>query len=87
MSYLDQTKKPFNGELDYDVIMWLDSDMVFNSSMVNYLIEACIYKHPVVSGTYALEGGEHMCCVEKWDEDRYMKKGNFEFMKVEDAKK
>jgi hypothetical protein len=77
---------PFNGDLDYDVIMWLDSDMVFNSSMVNYLIEACIYKYPVVSGTYALEGGDHMCCVENWDEEHYMEKGNFEFMKIEDAK-
>jgi len=66
--------------------MWLDSDVVFNSSMVNYLIEACIYKYPVVSGAYALEGGEHMCCVENWDEEHYMEKGSFEFMKIEEAK-
>lgn len=83
---LGEDQKPFKGELDYDVIMWLDSDMVFNSSMIHYLIQACMCEHKVVSGTYALEGGVNLCCVEHWDEEQYVSQGNFNFINVEDAK-
>jgi len=27
---LGQNQKPFQGKIDYDFIMWIDSDMVFN---------------------------------------------------------
>ena len=53
-------QKPFQGKLDYDVILWLDSDMVFNYEMIEQLIESCLYKYPVVSGVYAGQGGKEL---------------------------
>lgn len=71
---------PFQGKLDYDVLIWLDSDMVFNFKAVEYLIENCLHKYPVVSGAYALDGRKQICCVENWDYEYYAKNGSFEFL-------
>ena len=77
---------PFNGDIKYDVIFFLDSDMVFSGEMIHILIQNCLMnKNKIVSGTYAMEGGEQMACIEKWDEEFYVKNGHFEFINVKDA--
>lgn len=79
-------QKPFNGELKYDVIFFLDSDMVFSGGMIHILIQNCLVnKNKIVSGTYAMEGGQNMACIENWDEEYYVKNGHFQFMDVKDA--
>jgi len=77
---------PFKGKLDYDVLFWLDSDMVFNFEMVEHLILNCYHNFPVVSGLYALDGGQQLCCVENWDYEYYIKNGGFEFLTNEKRK-
>jgi hypothetical protein len=76
-------QKPFQGNVDYDVILWLDSDMVFNGQMIDELIQSCLYKHPVVSGIYAMDGGTLLCCVKDWDVEYYSKNASFQFLSVE----
>ena len=79
----DQT--PFQGQINYDVLLWLDSDMVFNSEMIMELIDSCITQYPVVSGTYSLERGEFLCCVKDWDVDYYSKNGSFKFVSIQEG--
>lgn len=79
-------QKPFNGEIKYDVIFCLDSDMAFSGDMIHVLIQNCILnKNKIVSGTYAMEGGQQMACIENWNEDYYVKNGHFEFLNAKDA--
>jgi len=70
-------QKPWNGELPYDVLVWIDSDMVFRSRDVLELIEAT-EKYPAVSGLYMLEDRQHFCAIEKFDEEYFVRNGHFE---------
>lgn len=79
-------QRPFgNGKMKYDAIIWLDSDMVFDSKTVDKLIQGCLYTYPVYSGIYAMDGGHQLCCVENWDEEYYKEHGTFEFLSVEEG--
>lgn len=79
-------QKPFgNGKIKYDAIIWLDSDMVFDSKTVDKLIQGCLNTYPVYSGIYAMDGGHELCCVENWDEEYYKEHGTFEFLSVEEC--
>ena len=77
------TQKPFNGEMDYDVWLTIDSDIMFTPEQVIELVDDT-EKYPVVSGLYRMEDLTHYACVKKWDIDYFKKTGTFEFMKVED---
>jgi hypothetical protein len=70
-------QKPWNGEVAYDVLVWIDSDMVFRSRDVIDLIQATEH-YPVVSGLYMLEDRQHFCAVEKFDTEYFVKHGHFE---------
>jgi hypothetical protein len=70
-------QKPWNGELPYDVLVWIDSDMVFRSRDVLDLIQAT-EQHPVVSGLYMLEDRQHFCAIEKFDDAYFVRNGNYE---------
>jgi len=79
-------QKPFgNGKMKYDAIIWLDSDMVFDSRTVDKLIQGCLYTYPVYSGIYAMDGGHQLCCIENWDEEYYKEHGTFKFLSVEEG--
>ena len=78
-------QKPFDGKLPYDAIFWLDSDMVYSGEMICRLIDKCLTKKAIVSGAYAMEGGHQLACVEKWDEDFYLKNGCFHFITPKEA--
>jgi|UniRef100_A0A6C0IKW1 hypothetical protein len=79
-------QKPFDGKIKYDVMFFLDSDMVFSGDMINNLVQKCLHeKNKIISGTYAMDGGEMMTCVENWDEEFYVKNGHFKFMDAKDA--
>lgn len=76
-------QKPFQGQVDYDVIMWIDSDIVFTPEDFFKLIDS---PHDVTSGMYLMEDGQHVAVVEKWDEDYFIHQGTFEFLKPEHFK-
>ena len=78
-----QDQKPFNGELDYDVYVSIDSDVVFTPAMLVELIESTDV-HPVVSGYYMMADGKNLAVVQDWNEAYFAKNGTFQFMTLQD---
>ena len=77
-------QKPFDGKLDFDLWITIDSDIVFNPQQVLQLIENS-KEHPVVSGLYRMADLQHFACVQQWDEDYFKKHGSFKFLRPEDV--
>jgi hypothetical protein len=74
-------QKPFQGGVDYDVMMWIDSDIVFKPEDFFALLES---PHDVTAGMYMMEDLQHFATVKEWDEDFFAKNGTFKFMRPED---
>jgi hypothetical protein len=79
-----RTQKPFNGELEYDVYVSIDSDMVFTPSMLEALIESTDV-HPVVSGYYMMADGKNLAVVKDWSVPYFAKNGTFQFLTIPDV--
>lgn len=87
LSGVDQC--PFGGSLDYDYIMWIDSDIVFTPEQVlslMYKMETNTEYH-ILSGLYAMEGGMQFACVKDMNENWFKQNGSFEFLKTSDWEK
>lgn len=76
-----QDQKPFQGEVDYDVMMWIDSDVVFKPDDFFALLES---PHDITAGMYMMEDLQHFATVKEWNEDFFIKFGSFKFMRPED---
>lgn len=76
-------QKPFNGELNYDYIMWIDSDIIFTPDQFETLLK---HDKDIVSGVYFMEGGKYLATVKEWDEKHFEHKGHFQFMTLNDIK-
>jgi len=74
-------QKPFQGQVEYDIMMWIDSDVVFRPEDFFALLES---PHDVTAGMYMMEDLQHLATVKEWDEDFFAKNGTFKFMKPED---
>lgn len=72
---------PFDGKLNYDVWMTIDSDIFFIPEQVIEIIEDTD-KYPVVSGLYRMEDLKHYAAVKEWDTDYFKKYGTFNFINV-----
>ena len=70
-------QKPFDGKLDYDFIMWIDSDQVFS---VNSFISLLKHDTDVISGLYLMKNGYQYTAVQNWDESNFLNKGSFDFL-------
>lgn len=70
-------QKPFQGQIPYDVIMMIDSDIVFTPEHFFTLLES---PHDVTSGMYIMSDNKHFACVQNWDEDYFAKNGTFQFL-------
>ena len=79
-------QNPFDGRVDYDVWMTIDSDMVFTPAQVEQLLQDCKQKHPVVSGLYKMVDMKHFAAVEHWDMDHFLRHGTFQFMTSSDVR-
>ena len=77
------TQIPFNGELDYDVWLTIDSDIFFIPEQVIELIEDTD-KYPVVSGLYRMSDLKHYAAVKEWDMEFFKKHGTFDFIRVDE---
>ncbi len=78
-------QKPFQGQVDYDYIMWIDSDQVFNPEhFFNLLKKAKQTKADILSGLYLMQGGECFATVKDWDKDFFKKNGYFKFLTPKD---
>ncbi len=76
-----EDQKPFDGKLDYDYMMWIDSDVVFTPEQFERLLS---HDKDIVSGLYKMEDNTHYACVEHWNESEFLKNGHFKFIKPSD---
>lgn len=76
-------QKPFQGKVDYDYMMWIDSDIVFTPDQFFKLLDA---NKDIVSGLYKMHDNYHYATVEKWDHDHFAKYGSYEFLNENSVK-
>jgi GT2 family glycosyltransferase len=74
-------QKPFDGKLDYDFIMWIDSDILFNQQQFMKLLS---HDADIVSGVYLMEDGKSLATVKEWDEEYFKKNGHFNFLTIQE---
>jgi len=78
---------PFNGKVDYDYLMWIDSDQIFlPDHFFNLLDKAISQNLNILSGLYLMENGKQFATVKNWDEKYFLKNGHFRFMTFDDFK-
>ena len=79
-------QKPFQGKVDYDYLMWIDSDQVFEPwQFFNLLEKAKETNTSILSGLYLMQGGEVFATVKDWDKEFFKKNGYFKFLTPEDV--
>ena len=76
-STLGEFQKPFDNKIDYDYLMWIDSDVIFKPSD---LIRLLSHKLDIVSGLYLTQNGNTYATVKDWDIDKYKQNGRFDFL-------
>ena len=77
-----EDQKPFQGQVEYDYIMWIDSDIVFKPEDFFKILES---PHDVTAGLYMMEDLEHFAAVKDWHEDYFQKFGTFKFIRPDDV--
>jgi len=70
-------QKPFQGKVEYDYIMWIDSDMVFTPSDFKTLLDM---DKPIASGLYKTKNDNNYATVVKMEKADYIEKGSYEFL-------
>jgi len=78
-----ENQKPFNSEIPYDYILWIDSDMVFSPQHFTQLLSR---QADIISGLYLMEGGKLFATCKDWDEEFFKQNGHFKFLSPEDMK-
>lgn len=74
-------QKPYNGEIDYDYILWIDSDIIFDFSHFAKLLN---WNKQVVSGIYMMSDKTNYAAVLNWDIEYFGKNGTFKFLQEKD---
>lgn len=72
-----RNQKPWQGEIDYDYQVWIDSDIVWRGQDVVRLLS---HGKPIVSGCYPMANANEYPIVESLDYDRLLEQGTFQFM-------
>lgn len=75
-----KNQKPFGGEVEYDYIMWIDSDMYFSPEQLNQLMKM---DKDIASGLYLMQDQKHFATVEKYDIELYKETGSYSFLTKE----
>lgn len=75
-------QKPFQGQVNYDFLVWIDSDIVFSPEQIFNLIES---PHDVTCGLYMMEDMQHFAVVKKWDIEYFKKHSTFRFLTTKDV--
>ena len=70
-------QKPFQGILDYDYIMWIDSDQVFEPFDFYKLFNS---DKDIISGLYLMSDNQHYATVKHWEDEFFKKNGTFQFL-------
>lgn len=78
-----KNQKPFNNNLDYSHLMWIDNDIIFRPEHFQVLLN---HNKDIVSALYMMSDNVHFATVERWDEEFFEQNGYFPFLKIEDIK-
>ena len=76
-----KNQKPFNSQIDYDYIMWIDSDIIFTPQHFQKLLT---HQKDIVSGIYLMSDGKQFATCKEWDEEYFRRNGHFKFMTIND---
>ena len=76
-----ENQKPFGGDVQYDVIICMDSDNMITPEHVQRLLDS---PHDVTCGIYMMADNIHFATVKEWDLDYFRKNGTFQFLTVDD---
>lgn len=77
-------QKPFDGKIDYDYILWIDSDILFTPEHLDKLLSNNV---DICGGVYLMEGGRNFSAIKHWDELVFQKQGHFDFLTPDDISK
>ena len=69
-------QKPWQGQILYNYILWIDSDMTFSPDQLQKLID---YNEPIVTGFYNWQGGNGLTCGH-WDIEFYKTNGYMPYL-------
>ena len=75
-------QKPFDGKVEYDVWVTIDSDVIFTPKHLIELIEDTD-KYPVISGMYRMSNSKYIAAVREWNLAHFIKNGVYEFIDPE----
>lgn len=73
----DKYQVPFQGNVPYTHLMWIDSDVVWKPEDIFKLIELDV---PVASGCYIMADNNHYPIVENMNDQDLIEKGSYEFL-------
>jgi hypothetical protein len=72
---------PYGGRIDYDYMMWIDSDQVFKPEHLEKLLND---DKDIVSGLYMMCNGEQYATVENIDHEFFKTHGGYQFLTKDD---
>ena len=75
-------QKPFDGKVEYNVWVTVDSDIIFTAKQLIELIEDTD-KYPVISGMYKMYNSKDIAAVKEWNLAHFIKNGVYEFIDPE----
>lgn len=78
-----ENQKPFQGQIAYDYIVFIDSDVLVKPEQLQKLLN---YKEDIISGIYLMEDGKQYATVIDWNEEIFKKQGHFDFLAQKDIK-
>ncbi len=76
-----ENQKPFEGKIEYNHILWIDSDSIFTPDNVVKLLDRDV---DIVAAYYAMSDMQNAAAVENLDDEYLLKHGNYEFLKISD---
>lgn len=75
------SQKPWQGTLQYDKMVWIDSDIIWTPQQLIQLLQ---HDKPIVSGIYHMHDATHFPVVENLDFTHLAEYGVFKFMNTND---
>ena len=78
------SQKPFDGKIDYDYVLWIDSDIRFTFKMVQKLLS---HKKDVVCGIYRMKDLKNFAVVKDMDDAYFAEHKCYKFYNIDDFKK
>ena len=79
-----ETQKPYNGEIEYDYVLWIDSDIRFNFKMIERLAS---HKKDAICGLYRMKDLKNFTVVRHMDDEYFKEHKSYQFLTVEDVEK